>query len=124
MRRLVLGGLAVAIGVSGAGGGARSIEVAPDDIIAGRQAGFDLQQGVASAMKAGVESGADVKQFEDGAKGISSWGHVIPTMFPEGTQAGHQTKAKPEIWSNRAAFEKAAANLYQAADKLATLAAW
>ena len=43
-------------------------------------------------------------------------------MFPDGTQTGRNTKAKAEIWSDRAGFEKAAANFYQAAEKLETLA--
>ena len=123
MRHLGVGGLALAIGLIGAASSAGSIDVKPDDIIAARQAGYDLQAGVVAAMKAGGESGADVKQCDDGAKGLVSWGHVIPTLFPDGTQTGHDTKAKAEIWSDREGFEKAAANFTTAAEKLETLAA-
>ena len=97
--------------------------IKPDDIIAARQAGFDLQAGVAGAMKAVVEAKLDVKGLEDGAKGLAAWGRVIPAMFPEGTQTGNNTKALPAVWSDRAGFEKAAENFYTQADKLKALAA-
>ncbi len=44
-------------------------------------------------------------------------------MFPDGTQSGHDNKARPEVWSDRGGFEKAAETFWTAADKLATLAA-
>ena len=122
MRAVVMGGVALAIGLAGMARAADPVTIKPDDIIAARQAGFDLQGGVAAAMKGTVDAGGSVKPLTDGAKGISSWAHVIPSMFPEGTETGRNTKAKKEIWSDRAGFEKDAANLATAADKLATLA--
>lgn len=121
-------GLLMAIGL----GGMAYAQTAPagpavplpaDTVIAARQAGYDLQAGVAAAMKTVIESGGDVKGLEDGAKGMSSWGHVIPTLFPDGTQTGHNTKARPEVWSDRAGFDKAAEKFWTEADKLAPLAA-
>ena len=122
MRHWTVGGLVLAAALAGAAG-AGGVDLKPDDVIAARQAGFDLQSGVMAAMKAGVDGGADVKQYEDGAKGLVAWGKVIPAMFPDGTQTGHDTKAKAEIWSNTAEFQKDAANFYEAAAKLQTLAA-
>ena len=121
MKAVMMGGLALALGLMGAAR-AEDETFPSDTIIAIRQAGFDLQQGNASAMKAAVESGGSVKSFTDGAKGIASWARVIPVLFPDGSQAGHDTKAKPAIWSDRAGFEKDAANLATQADKLVTLA--
>ncbi len=69
-----------------------------------------------------IDAGGDVKALEDGAKGLSSWGHAVPALFPDGTQSGHDTKARTEIWSDRAGFEKAAEKFWTEADKLATLA--
>ncbi len=63
-----------------------------DAIIAARQARFDLQAGNAVGMKAAIDGGGDVKGFRDAAKGLSAWGRVIPSMFPDGTQAGHDTR--------------------------------
>ena len=133
MRKTLWHGLALAIGMGaiGMGGTAypqtvaagRAVSLPSDTIIAARQAGYDLQAGVAVAMKTVIEAGGDVKGLEDGAKGMSAWGHVIPTLFPDGTQTGHNTKARPEIWSDRAGFEKAAEKLWTEADKLAVLAA-
>ena len=121
MKSLVVGTVALVLGVVGLARAA-DLVVKPDDIIAGRQAAFDLQQGVFSAMKGTIDAGGSVKPLVDGAKGLVSWGHAMPAMFPVGTEAGHNTKARPEIWSDRATFEKDAANLAAAADKLLTLA--
>ena len=122
MRAMVMGGMALAIGLVGMAHAADQTAIKPDDVIAARQAGFDLQQGVMAAMKATIDAGGPVKPLTDGAKGLSSWGHVIPSMFPEGTETGHNTKAKKEIWSDRAGFEKDSVAFYEAADKLVTLA--
>ena len=113
---LVLGGAGFAM-AQGA-----SVQVPADTIIAARQAAFDLQAGNAGAMKAAIDGGGDVKRLTDAAKALSNWGHVIPGMFPDGTQAGHDTHALPAVWSDRAGFEKAAENFWTQADKLAVLA--
>ena len=122
MRAMVMGGVVLAVGLVGMARAADQTAIKPDDVIAMRQAGFDLQGGVVAAMKATVEAGGSVKPLTDGAKGLSSWGHVIPAMFPDGTETGRNTKAKKEIWTDRAGFEKAAANFYTQAEKLVTLA--
>ena len=121
MRAWVIGGLVVAIGAAGL---ARAADLAakPDDIVAGRQAAFDLQQGVFAAMKATIDAGGSVKPLADGAKGLVKWGTAMPGMFPVGTESAHDTKAKAEVWSDRAGFEKAAANFEAASVKLAALA--
>ena len=121
MRALVLGSFALAFGCVGLAQGA-DLAIKPDDIIAGRQAAFDLQQGMVGAMKATVEGGGSVKPLTDGAKGLVSWGIAMPGMFPVGTESGHNTKAKPEVWSDRAGFEKAATDFHAAAVKLVALA--
>ena len=124
MRKLV--GLAAAMVVMAGAGMALAqgavVSVPADTIIAARQAGFDLQAGNVIGMKAAIDGGGDVKGFKDAAKALSAWGHVISGMFPDGTQTGHDTKAKAEIWSDRAGFEKAAENFWVQADKLAVLA--
>ncbi len=120
MRKTLLLGLAAAIGAAGLAYAQTSptIPLPADTIIAARQAGYDLQAGVATGMKTVIDAGGDVKGLVDGAKGLASWGHVIPSMFPDGTQTGHNTKARPEIWSDRAGFEKAAEKFWTEADKL------
>jgi len=98
------------------------VALAPDDIIASRQALMDLQQGNAATMLAGVKAGEDVKQYVAAAKGLISSAKVIPVLFPKGTESGHNTKAKAEVWSDNAGFVKAADNLAAQAEKLAALA--
>ena len=122
MRKLLLAGLVVACGIGGLAHAADTVAFKPDDVIAGRQAGFDLVQGNLSAMKAAVASGASVKPLADGAKGLVSWANAIPSLFPTGTESGHKTKAKPEIWSDTPGFQKASAKFVAAAQKLETLA--
>ena len=94
----------------------------PDQIIAVRQAVMDLQQGSAAALKNAVDEKADVKALTPTVKGILSSSKLIPTLFPAGTEKGHDTKALPAVWSNPADFAKDASNLTEAAEKLVALA--
>jgi len=112
---VVAGGLAIAQT-------APAVSIPADTIVAARKAGFDLQAGVVGGMKTAIDGGTDVKGLTDGAKGLAAWGPVIPGMFPDGTQKANGTKAKAEIWTDRAGFEKAAANFTTASEKLAILA--
>lgn len=114
---LCASGLAIAQGVPGPG-----ITLKPDDVIATRQAGMALTGGVSAAMKAGVAAGTDVKVFEDGAGAFVKWGKEYLVLFPDGTQTGHETKAKPEVWSDRAGFEKSNAAFVAASESLAAAA--
>jgi cytochrome c556 len=92
------------------------------DIIITRKAGFDLQQGAFDALRAVIAANGDVKPYAGAAEGIESWAKQIPLAFPPGSDKGDDTKAKPEIWSDRAGFEKDASDLAAAAGKLVTLA--
>ena len=122
MRKFMIAAVAV-MTVAGGARAAGPISLSPDDVVAGRQAGFDLMQGDVNGMKAAIEAGLAVKPFAFGAKGIVAWAKAIPSQFPAGTETAHGTKAKPEVWSDSAGFTKAAGDLQEAADKLATLAA-
>ena len=110
------------LGAAGAMAQGAAVSVPADTLIAARQAGFDLQAGNVTGMKAAIDAGGDVKGFRDAAKALSAWGHSIPAMFPDGTQTGHDTHALPAVWSDRTGFEKAAENFWTQADKLAVLA--
>ena len=121
MRNVLVLAAAAALAAS-VPGYAQQVTLTPDQVIAARQAGMDLTSGNVAAMKAANEAKADVKPLTGSAKALASWGRAYPALFPDGTQTGHNTKAKPEIWSDRAGFEKAAADFVAAADKLAQLA--
>ena len=77
-----------------------------------------LTGGIAASLKAAVAAGDDPKAYVDAATGLVKWGQAYPALFPEGTQTGRDTKAKKEIWSDRAGFEKAAAAMVVAAERL------
>lgn len=94
----------------------------PDEIIAARQAGMAMVGGIANLMKAGVESGVDPKVFEVPAAAMAKWGAAYVRLYPDGTQTGGNTKAKAEVWSDRAGFEKAATAFVAASTKLAEAA--
>ena len=117
-----LAAAAVALAQAPAFAGAGGIDA--QATIKARQASFHLSAGVFGPMKAAIDSGADVKPFTFGAKGLARWARTLPSMFPAGTgaEAGIPTKAKPEIWSDRATFEARASEYAAAADRLAELA--
>ena len=122
MRRILVAAVAV-MAVAGAARAAGPVSMNPDDVVAGRQAAFDLMGSTVDGMKAVVTDGKSVKPLEYSAKAIVAWAKAIPAEFPVGTESAHGTKAKPEIWSDSAGFTKAAGDLQAAADKLVTLAA-
>lgn len=103
-------------------GGAACLADPSFDVVEMRQSGYDLMGADAAAMKAGVAAKSDPKGFADGADAMARWGRLIPALFPPGSDAGHDTKAKPEIWSDRAGFEKAASDFVAASEKLSEAA--
>jgi cytochrome c556 len=113
MLGLLIGGIAASV----------ALAATPDDIIAQRQAGYKHIGDLFKGMKDGIDSGAEVTPFAPQAKEIADWGRKVPSLFPPGTETGHKTKARPEIWSDRPGFEKDAATLAQRADKLSQVAA-
>jgi cytochrome c556 len=94
----------------------------PEVIIAERRAGYKHQGEVFKAMKDGIDAGADVKQFAEGAAYIVEWETKVPTMFPPGTETGGGTHALQAIWDDRAGFEKLVARIKDEAAKLQQVA--
>jgi cytochrome c556 len=92
------------------------------DPIAIRQVGMDLQAGSFGYIRSVVAAKADVKPLEAPAKAIARWAATIPSVYPAGSDKGGNTKALPEVWSDRAGFEKIAMALGAAATKLAAAA--
>jgi cytochrome c556 len=92
------------------------------DLIELRQAGQDLVLGTFTGIRAVVDAKGDIKKLDTSAKALSRWALDFPTLFPPGTDTGHNTRALPAIWSENAGFQKAAVNFSQAAGKLAEIA--
>lgn len=89
--------------------------------VAGRQAAFKLSLASFLGLKAAITRGDDPKMMVLPASAIAGWGKAIPGMFPPGSDLPN-SGALPNVWTDRAGFEAAAANMSAAAAKLADLA--
>jgi cytochrome c556 len=69
-------------------------------------------------VKGAVTNGADVRQIFHEPEGLALWANAIPGLFPAGS-GGEGSRARPEIWTRRADFERKAADLGAAATRLA-----
>jgi cytochrome c556 len=92
------------------------------DVIETRQAGQDLLAGTFAGIRGVVAAKGDVKALENPAKAMGRWVKQFYTLFPPGSDHGHDTKALPAVWSDSAGFQKAANDLADATAKLAELA--
>jgi cytochrome c556 len=92
------------------------------NVIETRQAGQDLLSSDYAGIRAVVAAKGDIKTLENPSKAIARWMRQYPSLFPKGSDQGHNTKALPAIWSDMAGFEKAANDTADAADKMAQLA--
>lgn len=123
MKKFIIGATLLAV-IAGIGGAyaASTITVPADDVIAARQAGMELQIALAGSIKRAIDAKLDVKPFKDAGNAFAGWGQAIPGLFVPGTAEGHHTRALPVIWTERADFEKAAANLTTAGHAMAQAA--
>ena len=126
MRGFVLTGLALAAGLVGliqVQAQTKTVQVSAEGIIEARQAAYALMGAGFADMKRAVDAKVtDVKPFKANAEAIGKWASNVTTMFPPGTEQGHDTKALPTVWSDRAGFEKAAEALVSASAELAKAA--
>ncbi len=105
----------LAVAILAAAGVARADGLDPIEI---RQTGLDLLNGDFVGIKAALAAKGDLKPLEFPVQSIQRFAALMPSLFPKGSETGHNTKALPEIWSDQAGFQKAAANLGEAAGKL------
>ncbi len=113
--------LALAAVLAAAASGIAYAQSGPN-LIETRQVGFALLAGDFAGIRAVATAKGDVKTLENPGKAMARYAAIIPSLFPAGTQAGSNTKALPEIWSDSAGFQKAAAALGDAATQLAKAA--
>ena len=117
---LAVGGLAQAQSAPPAG-----VTLTADQVVKARQSAFMLSAADFGGMKGFIDHGDEVAPLAFNSGALVRWANTIPTMFPAGTGPGQvtvPTKARPEIWSDRAGFEAAAANYAAEATKLRDLA--
>ena len=83
----------------------------PEDIIKYRQNVMKAVGGHTSAAGAIVEGKVNYKSdLAEHARALQALTKDIPALFPKDSDFG-ETKAKDEVWSKRADFEKAAKNV-------------
>ncbi len=97
-------------------------DLTPQQIVAARQASFHLSGAAMGNMKAVIDGGGDVSRQAYAARGVARWARALPTMFPDSTRSVTPTRARAEIFANRADFEAKAAAYADAADRLAAAA--
>jgi cytochrome c556 len=112
-------GLVVLSGILGAG-----IAIAAEDPIKERQqlmkSNGDSVKAVTAVLKG--EKPYDAKDAEMAMKTINGSIAKFVTLFPQGSETGGDTAAKPEIWTSKAEFEAIAKQLDVATAKAAAAA--
>lgn len=101
--------------------GAFGVALAQGDPIANRKANFKMLADAMKATKAVIDAGGPTAGAVPEAEKIVQVARVNPGHFPTGSDKG-ETKAKPEIWTNKADFDKKFANLEAEGAKLVAAA--
>ena len=95
-----------------------------EQIVEVRRVGMRLAAADIQLLRTAAEKGAPLPPLGRGARGLVDWGAVLPSLFPAGTGPGTgQTRAKAEIWTNRADFEERARTFSAGAEQLVAAAA-
>ena len=98
--------------------------ISAEQIVEVRRTGMGLAAADIQLLRTAAEKGAALPPMGRAARSIADWGAVIPSLFPAGTGPGTgRTRAKAEIWTNRADFEQRARTFSEAAEGLVAAAA-
>lgn len=125
MKRLIVAG-AVALMCAGGAAGAQEDAMSPAEIVAARQASLMMSGVTMGSIKAGLDAGAPAQSMGFSSGALTRWATALPNMFPAGTGSdtlGAATKARPDIWTDRAGFEARAGDYAAAAARLQELIA-
>ncbi|WP_298724543.1 cytochrome c [uncultured Ferrovibrio sp.] len=106
--------VAVGLAVATAGG----MAIAQADVIKARQEGMKAQGAAMAAIKKVIDANGPAADAIKPAETIVATAEKMPSLFPAGSDKGAETWAKPEIWANKADFDKQAAASKAAAEKL------
>jgi cytochrome c556 len=115
MKAWVIAGAALAaIGLAGT--------AVAQDVIAQRREGLRGMGRHMEAIKAVTDSRGDTRPLAARVDEMITFYRGLPALFPAGSGTG-ETRALPTIWSDRAGFEQANANMVTALQALRTAAA-
>jgi cytochrome c556 len=122
---IVLAAMAT-VAVSGAreahaAGKPKSVKVPPAVLVDTRRAAMMLSGADMAGMKGVIDRGEDPKSAVFAASALAAWAAALPGLFPAGSVSA-ASKAKPDVWADRAGFEAAARSLATDATQLRDLA--
>jgi cytochrome c556 len=90
----------------------------PEQAIVERQQAMKADGKIFKAMKAALAAGEDMRPFTQDAQWFVAWGKEMPAFFPPGSEHGHKTKAKPDIWTDKPGFDRFAQDMVAASERL------
>jgi cytochrome c556 len=92
------------------------------ELVTARQAGMDMAAATLILLKNASANGAPLKTLAFPASGLAKFAGVAPALFSDNTK-GVASRAKPNVWTDRAGFEAKAADFANATKALAAAAA-
>ncbi|PHK96149.1 hypothetical protein CR162_04745 [Pseudoroseomonas rhizosphaerae] len=92
------------------------------DVVAERKAGLKQMSGHLEAIKEILDSRGALEPVAGRAAEMQRFFETFPARFPPGSDTG-ESRARPAVWSERAGFEQASANMVAALGKLRAAAA-
>ncbi len=98
------------------------VAMAQPDPVSTRKEGLRRMQTNLEAIGAVANAGGDTRDTVPRADEMVAFFRDLPALFPPGSD-GNGSRALPAVWSERAGFERAAANATTAAEALRTAAA-
>ncbi len=92
------------------------------DIVNTREASMIMSAVALGAVRGAAAKPDSVKGAAFPASGLAKWAAALPAMFPASTRNVAGTRARPEIWTNRADFNAKAAAFTSATAALVSAA--
>jgi cytochrome c556 len=96
-----------------------------DQLVAARQSGMVLASAALAWMEKAPERNPDIKKQAYMAGNLAKWAKTLPALFPAGSgpeSTSMRMSAKPEVWTDRPGYEKAAQDFITAATRLTDVA--
>ncbi|GGG44358.1 hypothetical protein GCM10010964_34710 [Caldovatus sediminis] len=115
-------GWTLAVVMTAAGGGTAVAQPPPQDLGAERRALMRQQLQAVRAIAPVAQGGGEPQSVREQAESLVATGRRKLELFPPGSDRDDD-RARPEIWTHRAEFDRAGQALVEAAERLAAAAA-
>lgn len=120
-RILIVTGLAATSWAALAKPAAAPASPTPAEIVAARQAGMAMSAATFTTIRTASAAGTPLKDLAFAAGGLAKWGAAMPALFHPSTRA-ITSRAKPEVWTDKAGFAARTAAFADATRALAAAA--